>query len=278
MTFETIRLQKQDRIGIITLNRPKSLNAINRVLLREVTSAMTGCNHDPSVNAIVIHGEGRAFCAGFDIKEGGGSDERDGDAWRRWLIEDFDFMMQFWDSPKPTIAAVHGFCLAGGFEIALACDMAIAAQGTRFGAPEVRIGASIFCMLLPWMTTPKIAKELLLTGNDRIDAERALSVGLINEVVEPGAELNRALALAADLGASSPPVVRLTKAAINQAYDIMGMRAALMAAIDKAVIVETTGRAERNEFNRIRDEKGLKAALDWRDARFERPSQASPVS
>lgn len=268
MALETIEVQREERIGIITLNRPKSLNAINRTLLREVTEAMRDLNADSSVLAIVIHGDGRAFCAGFDIKEGGNGDERDGEQWHDWLLEDLDFIMQFWESPKPTIAAVHGFCLAGGFEIALSCDMTIAAEGTRFGAPEVRIGASIFCMLLPWLTTAKVAKEILLTGNDRIDAQRMLTAGLVNEIVPEDALLPRAKEIAGDLAAASPAVLRLTKRAINQSYEAMGMRSALLAAVDKAAIVELTGRADRNEFNRIRKEEGLKAALNWRDQRF----------
>lgn len=268
MTFETIELRREERVGIITLNRPKSLNAINRTLLREVTEAMSGLNDDPSVLAIVIHGSGRAFCAGFDIKEGGNGDERDGEQWHDWLREDLDFIMQFWESPKPTIAAVHGFCLAGGFEIALSCDMTVAAEGTRFGAPEVRIGASIFCMILPWLTTAKIAKEILLTGNDRIEAPRMLAAGLINEIVPEDAVLARAKEIATDMGAASPSVIRLTKRALNHSYETMGMRSALLAAVDKAAIVELTGRVDRSEFNRIRKEEGLKAALNWRDQRF----------
>ena len=100
--------------------------------------------------------------------------------------------MQFWDCPKPTIAAVHGFALAGGFEMALSCDLTIAAEGTRFGEPEVRFGSGIVALLLPWMTTPKLAKELLLTGNDQIDAQRALGMGIVNRVVPLGSELETA--------------------------------------------------------------------------------------
>ena len=96
--------------------------------------------------------------------------------------------MQFWDCPKPTIAAVHGYCLGGAFEIAMSCDIAVAAAGTRFGEPEPRFGSGNICMLLPWITSPKFAKELLLTGRDDIDAERAMAMGLVNQVVPAGSE------------------------------------------------------------------------------------------
>ena len=268
MEFETIRLRVEGRIAVLTLNRPKVLNAFNRDLMREVTRAMKACVENSSVLAIVIHGEGRAFSAGFDMKASSGAENRDGEAWRRVLREDLDFIIQFWDCPKPTIAAVHGYCLAGAFELALACDMTIAAEGTRFGEPEVRFGASIVCLLLPWMTTPKLAKELLLTGNDRIDAKRAHAMGIVNEVVPAGAELNRAMAMANDLCAASPAAVRITKEAINRSYATMGMRDALLAAVDAAAVNEMTGGVERTEFNRLLREQGLKAALEWRDARF----------
>ena len=176
--------------------------------------------------------------------------------------------MQFWDCPKPVIAAVHGYCLAGAFEMALACDITIAAEGTRFGEPEVRFGSGIVAMLLPWMTTPKLAKELLLTGNDRIDASRALAMGIVNEVVPEGQHLERALAVARDIASAASQSVRMTKRAINRTYEIMGMRQALLAALDIDVLIEAGAGPERSEFNRIRKEQGLKAAVAWRDAKF----------
>ena len=176
--------------------------------------------------------------------------------------------MQFWDCPKPTIAAVHGFALAGGFEMALSCDLTIAAEGTRFGEPEVRFGSGIVALLLPWMTTPKLAKELLLTGNDQIDAQRALGMGIVNRVVPLGSELETAMQVARDIAAAAPRSVQLTKRAINRSYEIMGMRQALLAAVDTDALIESGGGTERTEFNRLRREVGLKAALEWRDARF----------
>src|SRR5205814_9814834 len=110
---------------------------------------------------------------------------------RSVLETDFDFLAQFWDSLKPTIAAVHGFCLAGAFELALACDITVAAEDTRFGEPEVRFGSGIVALLLPWITGPKQAKELLLTGNDRISAERAMEIASVNRVVPDGEQLDR---------------------------------------------------------------------------------------
>ena len=266
--YQTIETRIEGRIGVITLNRPQVLNAINGTLMDEVTAAMRGFAADQGVLAIVLHGNGRGFCAGYDMKESAQRVVTTVEQWRQILERDFDFLIQFWDCPKPTIAAVHGFCLAGGFEMALSCDITVAAEGTRFGEPEARFGSGIIAMLLPWMTTPKFAKEMLLTGSDQVDSQRALAMGIVNQVVPQGGELDRAMALARDIAAAAPVSVQLTKRAINRSYDIMGMRQALLAGVDTDVLIESTGGPQRTEFNRLRREQGLKAALAWRDAQF----------
>lgn len=268
MSSETIEVRTEDRIGVISLNRPRVLNAINRQLMREVTEALAGFVADQKILAIVIHGQGRAFSAGFDMKESAQRATTGTDQWRAVLEEDFDFIMQFWDCPKPTVAAVHGHCLAGAFELALACDVTVAAEGTLFGEPEVRFGSGIIALLLPWHTSPKVAKELLLSGTDQVSASKAMAAGIVNHIVPLGEELPKALAIARDFVAAAPLSVQLTKRAINRTYEIMGMRQALLAALDTDVLIESTGGPERAEFNRIRREQGLKAALAWRDARF----------
>ena len=270
MTYETIETKIDGRVAVLALNRPHVLNAINRKLMGEVTQAMTAFIADPQVLAIVLHGNGRAFSAGFDMKESAQRTVSSVEQWREILGDDFDFLIQFWDSPKPTVAAVHGFALAGGFEMALACDVTVAAEGTRFGEPEARFGSGIIALLLPWMTTPKFAKEMLLTGSDQIDAQRALAMGIVNHVVPAGSELDKAMQVARDIAAAAPASVQLTKRAVNRSYEIMGMRQALLAAVDTDVLIESAGGPERAEFNRLRREVGLKAALAWRDAKFSR--------
>jgi enoyl-CoA hydratase len=154
--------------------------------------------------------------------------------------------------------------------MALSCDVTVAAEGTRFGEPEVRFGSGIVALLLPWAVGPKAAKELLLTGNDRVDATRALQLGIVNHVVPAGQELGKALDIARDMAAAAPLSVELTKRAINRTYEMMNMRQALLAALDIDTLIEAGGGPERAEFNRIRKEQGLKAAIEWRDARFKR--------
>jgi enoyl-CoA hydratase len=266
--YQTIVVRQEDGIGFLTLNRPEVLNAINRTLMAETTHAMDGFAAAPEVAAVVVNGAGRAFSAGFDMKESATRKTTEIDQWQQVLRADFDFIMQFFDCPKPTIAAVHGYCLAGAFELALACDITVAAAGTRFGEPEARFGSGIICLLLPWVAGPKAAKELLLTGDDRVSAERALALGVVNHVVPDGSELDRAVAIAQDIRAAAPRSVQLTKRALNRTLEAMGLRTALLTGLDYDVLIEAGAGPERNEFNRLRREEGLKAAIAWRDARF----------
>ncbi len=268
MTYTTIETRTEHRIGVIAFNRPRVLNAFDPTLVEETGRALAAFAVDPGVLAIVVHGNGRAFSAGFDLKASAAAGPLDPAGWRRVIETDFAFIVQFWDCPKPTIAAVHGYCLAGAFELALACDITVAAAGTRFGEPEVRFGSGIVALLLPWMTGPKQAKELLLTGNDRITAERALALGIINRLVPEGQALDEAMVIARDIAAAAPASVQMTKRAINRSYEMMGMRQALLQAVETDILIEASGGPERDEFNRIRTEQGLKAALAWRDARF----------
>lgn len=271
-TYRTIITSVEGDVGHIRLNRPNVLNALNSVMMRETTEALAAMSADASVKAVVLSAEGRAFSAGFDLKESA-TKTREGPAdWKPVIEADFEFIMQFWECSKPTISAVQGFCLAGGMELALACDMCVASENTIFGEPEVRFGSSIVAMVMPWLTSPKFAKELLLTGNDRIPASRILQMGLINEVTPDGEQVGRAMALANDVAASSAFSVQLTKQALNRSYDIRGMRSSLQGAVDTAIIIEAAMGPERAEFNRIRSEQGLRAAVEWREKRFRRGS------
>jgi enoyl-CoA hydratase len=268
MTYQTIQVEQDDRVAILTFDRPRVLNAFDAVLVRETRAALAALGEDDMVLAIVVRGAGRAFSAGFDMKASVAAPPRGPDDWRRILEADYAFIMGFWDCPKPTIAAVHGHCIGGAFELSLACDITVAAAGTKFGAPEVRFGSGAVALLLPWIAGPKAAKELLLTGDDKLTAARAQALGIVNHVVADGEEFARAMAIARDIAAAAPASVRLTKRAINRTYEAMGLRAALASALETDILIESAGGPERAEFNRIRREQGLKAALAWRDARF----------
>ena len=270
VTQEFIKTRRDGPIGILTFDRPDVLNAFHNEAMVENVAALAAFDADPQVRAIVVHGAGRAFSAGFDMKASATRDMSTVDKVQAQMERQFDFIMSFWRCEKPTVAVVHGFCMAGAFEVALACDLTVAAEGTRFGEPEVRFGTGIVAMLLPWMVGPKHAKEMLLTGNDKMDARRAAEIGIVNEVVPggPDAALERGMQLARDIAAAAGPSVFFTKRAINRTYEIMGLWDALKASLDIDVILNATPSEEKAEFGRLRREQGLKAALAWRDSRF----------
>ncbi len=184
--------------------------------------------------------------------------------------------MRFWDCPKPTIAAVHRYCLGSAMEMAVACDITIAARGCRFGAPEVKFGSGIVALVLPWLIGPKRSKELLLTGDDRVSAERALEIGLINRVVPPDQLMDTALALGRQIAVNDQLAVRLTKQAINRSCDIAGLRQALERALELDVIIEATETEESRQFNEILARDGAKAAIEWREARLRQAVPPAP--
>jgi len=269
MTTERIRYERREGLAVLTLNRPEKLNAINKEMITALGRALDIAEADPAVRAIVVAGAGRAFSAGFDLDlevaaEGG---EPDAQAVRRALESDFQIILRFWDSPKPTLAATHGYCLGSAMELALACDITIASEDCQFGAPEVRFGSGIVAMLLPWLAGPKRAKYLLLSGDDRVSAADALAMGLVNRVVPAGTAFEATLEVARRIAANDLLAVKLTKQAINRSLDIAGMREALRQALDLNILIETSGTAESREFDVILKRDGAKAAIAWRSAR-----------
>ena len=173
MPFTLIEFEKLGSVGRITLNRPERTNALNQVMLDEIGAALDGAERDADIGAVVVRGAGSAFSSGFDLKDQMQARPSGVGQWRPILSKDFDTVMRFWHCPKPTIAAVRGPCLAGACELALACDMTVAADDAFFGEPELKFGAGIVVMLLPWIVGPKLAKEIILLGQDRIPAARA---------------------------------------------------------------------------------------------------------
>ena len=262
-----VRSERRGAIALLTLNRPDKLNAVNVPMIEALDAALDAAEADETVRAIVLAGAGRAFSAGFDLDMGVGDGKPDPAAVRRALENDFRIIVRFWDSPKPTIAAVHGYCLGSGMELALACDLTIASDDCRFGLPEVKFGSGIVAMLLPWLAGPKAAKYLLLTGEDRVSAAEVQAMGLVNRVVPAASLLDEALALAQRIAANDANAVRMTKQAINRSLDIGGMRQAMRNALEIDVAIETSETAESREFNEILRRDGAKAAIAWRAGR-----------
>jgi enoyl-CoA hydratase len=265
MEEHPIQTSIHGRVGLLSFNRPNLLNAFNTKLMDATNLAVSQFVEDNQIQCIIVNGNGRAFSAGFDMKESAQRNISTANEWRKILEEDFDFIMQFWECPKPTIAVAHGHCIGGAFELLMACDLAVSAESTMFGEPEVRFGSGIVALLAPWVTGPKQAKELLLTGDDKISAQRCFEMGIINKVSNDGEELFDALKIAKKITSSASKSVQLTKKAINRTYELAKMKQALREGLEIDVQIESDLSPERIEFNKIRKKEGLKAALNWRD-------------
>jgi enoyl-CoA hydratase len=268
MELQTVAYEKLDGVARLTLNRPERVNAINQQMLTDMNAALDAAEHDPAVRVVIVTGKGSAFSSGFDLKEQMERRPQGVTDWRQILRRDFDTIVRFWRFPKPTVAAVRGACLAGACELALACDMTIAGDDAFFGEPELKFGAGIVVMILPWIVGPKVAKEIILTGADRIEAARAHEIGMINRIV-PAADLQAAaLALARHMAVIDPGLMQQTKRAINRCYEAASMAEALEAALDIDLHIEGEGSPDKLAFMEIARQQGLRKALAWRDTRF----------
>ena len=270
MNYETITYETEGPLAWITLNRPEKLNAINPQMVTELMAATDRAQINDDVRVIVLKGEGRAFSAGFDLEStclpDCADEEREG--LKRKFQQDFDMIMRFWDSPKPTVAAVHRYCLGGGMELAMACDITLAARDCRFGSPEVLYGSGAVALLLPYIVGPKIAKEMLLTGNDRIDSELAEKWGLVNRVVKEEKLIDKARETALAIARNDQVAVRISKQAINNTFEIGRMRDALKHGLELGIAIESADTEESREFRDILRRDGVKAAIDWRERKL----------
>ena len=267
-SYQTIDLDRSGAVALLTLARPERLNAINKQMLNELQHALDAVERDDDLRVLVVKGAGGNFSSGFDLKEQMEARPTGHDTWRQILDRDFSTVMRFWHLNKPTLAAVQGYCLAGGCELALACDITIAAEDAIFGEPELKFGAGIVVMILPWLVGPKRTKEIILTGADRIPAPEAARIGLINRVVPRGEVESAALALARHIAVIEPSLVQQTKRAINQCFEVMGLVEALDAALDIDLAIEGRGSEDKRKFMEIARAEGLRKAIAWRDARF----------
>lgn len=256
----------QGPVRILTLNRPDKLNALSGALVDMLSRELRSAASDPEVRVIVLAGEGRSFCAGYDLDEpapDGMEDTKQG------LIQSLDRLLEVFDMPQPVVAMVQGHCLAGGCDLMMMCDLVVAADDAVFGQPEIRFGSAIVAHVLPWLVGARRAKELVMTGFDKLDAAAARDIGLVNTVVASQDLASSTLDLARQLAVVDPEVMALTKRAINAAWEKAGFRDALRLGVEIGAEIENLHSPERIEFERIAAEQGLKEAVRWRDERFQ---------
>ena len=213
-TFQYLTYAVDDRVALITLNRPEVLNACNSATHREVQAAIERAELDDAVGVVVLTGAGRAFCSGSDLREVGAFQ---GSAARRYLKLDFSTKNRVATCSKPVIAALHGHVAGGGFELALACDIRIVADNVQFSLPEILLGTipgSGGLQRLPQIVGLGIAKEWAMTGK-RIGADEAYRRGLANHVHSLDRLLPEAMALARELASRTPLSLALAKVALD---------------------------------------------------------------
>jgi enoyl-CoA hydratase len=278
MDYQEIIYERDGGKARIILNRPEKMNALTRSLQAELNHALWEADNDTDVHVVILKGAGRTFSAGYDLTGAGsgqapagetyaavyrGRVKIDDDIWR--LEEGQRMRLAIFDMHKPVIAQVHGYCLAGGTDTALLCDMVIAAEDAVIGFPPTRSMGSPVAHMWTYLCGPQWAKRLLLTG-DSISGADAAKIGLVLQAV-PGDQLEEAVESLADrLCMIDSDLLSSNKRICNIALELMGARTV------QRMAAEMDGRAHQaeavREWGRISREQGLKAALEARDSKF----------
>lgn len=249
--------EKLDKVGIIRINRPEAMNSLNEEVLNELDKALDRAGSDPEIYVILITGVGKAFVAGADIAGMQPLDEQGGMEWGRLGQRIF---RKIETMEKPSIAAVNGFALGGGCELAMACDIRIASEKAKFGQPEVGLGITpgySGTQRLPRLVGKAKALELILTG-DIITAQEAAAIGLVNKVTAPEALMDEALKMAEKIAGNAPLAVRYSKMAVVQGLEESDM--------DKAIDIEAEIFSKC--FLTSDQKEGMKAFLEKRKPVF----------
>ena len=269
MSTELVLYESDDKVGIVTLNRPEKLNALSMDMRLAIRDVLERADADDATSVIVLRANGRSFCVGFDV--GGGHVQpwrHDALKYHQRLSTSFHCLMTPWKLRKPVIASVQGHALGGGCELAMFCDLTIAAEGTLFGEPEILFSQVGPAVLMPFIIGHKRARELIYFG-DKIEAKRAYEIGMVNRVV-PGRELAAVtMKYAKRLALIAPEALAAAKLAVNRGLDAAGFNNALNAGLDVLGPLYAATTEVGKQFDEIKAKDGLKAALAWRKAQFE---------
>jgi enoyl-CoA hydratase/carnithine racemase len=260
---DDVLYEKDEGFATITLNRPVVLNALNWSIRRWLMRALERAEADADVKAIILTGAGRAFSAGGDLQSTPPEDDEP-------IPSGMDIALKIWELPKPVIAAVNGYALGQGCELAGVCDITVAADDAKLGEIQIRHGFGPPVLIAPFLLGLKQAKELLLLG-EMVDAEEARRLGLVNRVVPAGRLLDEAREMARKIAALSAKAVRTNKLLINRVHELAGFRAALDYRSDPLVRALTEGEAgdeAMNEHLKVLRDKGWEAFRASRDVLY----------
>lgn len=267
-SLEDVLYEKCDGYAVITLNRPVVLNAINWSINRRLHWAVERAAADDDVRAVILTGAGRAFCAGGDIQSTPPEDDLP-------TPSTMQIIMAIWQMPKPVIAAVRGYAVGQGCELAGMCDLTVAADDAVFGEIQIRHGFGPPILITPYLVGMKQAKEILMLG-ERYSAQEAMRLGLVNKVVPAEELLSAATEMAKKLAALPARTVSMNKLLVNRSYELAGFRDGLGYRADPAV-AEATGQppADADPHLKVLREQGWEAFRKSRDAVYGETDVAS---
>jgi len=265
--YERIRVDDPvDGVRRITLNRPDKRNALDNLMRGEIFQALEVADREPAVRVSIVRGAGKCFSAGYDLGANLAAQQpyhtAGGDGnWSRHVV---DGWLRIWDLQKPVIAQVHGYCLAGGSELATACDLVYVADDAQIGYPPVRLMSPPDMQFHPWLVGMRRAMELMLTG-DAIDGREAARIGFANRAYPLELLEDAVLELAQRVAKIPTDLQQLNKRSVHRAMEVMGLRAALRAGTE----IQSLGFHTRSTREYMKEfAKGVTRALDERDGRF----------
>jgi enoyl-CoA hydratase/carnithine racemase len=267
MAYKTITYEVDDRVAVLTFNRPERMNAMTVELCLEVQDAVKAADADPDVRVVVIRGAGgKAFSAGYDLVDSAEGEKKGLGEWRDRLNQDLQFTQSVWRCSKPTIAMISGYCLGGALEFVQMCDIRYASDDSKFGVVETRFSMGIATMIMPWVVGAR-CREYIYTG-DTFGSEEAMRIGVVNRVF-PKADLeSETMKVAKRMSRIALAALQWNKRALNNTFEAMGLQVALQYAVEACAILDSTETPEFKAFEEVQNAKGLTEAIKWRRELF----------
>jgi enoyl-CoA hydratase/carnithine racemase len=263
----TVTLEVNRHVGELTLRRPERRNALDDATLTELMRLLEIVEDDRDIRVVVLRGEGKSFCAGYDLNHDDGPIVGV-DGWRRQFHFENRVFWKLWDLRVPTIAAVHGHAIGLGCDLAATSMVTLAEQSAKFSMPEVRFEMAPSFLVLPWLGSPKKMTEFLLTG-DSVMGDAAVELGIATRIVDDGTVAEEAMALARRLVKIPPEGLAIAKAQWRAVLESQGLRQGMSHIVELAALCGVHESEESRQFNEVMARDGLRAAIAWRDQHFE---------
>jgi enoyl-CoA hydratase len=256
-----VNLEKKDRIGTLTLNRPEKLNALSPALLAEFSEAIEQVAADPEIKVLIIRGAGRAFSTGYDLAGGGRTRPLTLDEDRMILQRNVERWLRLRDLPKPVISMVHGYCLAGATQLCICTDIIFVAEDARIGFPSLPAGAGYVSAMWNWMVGPHRTKYMAFLPGSQISGKEAEAMGFATRAFPADTLEEETYGYARRIVKVPAEKLHLEKLALNRAMDYLGFRASVLSGAEYDAIFHFGSGNE--EIKKVREERGLKGAIKW---------------